>query len=377
MNRPTKFSDNLKYYRKKQGLTQSGLAQMIGYTEKSVSKWENGNALPPMDMCVRLAELFKISLDELMFEKTTRHYFLGIDGGGTKTVFKLTDDKGGVIDCIYKGSSNPNDIGMEKATEILKDGINEICRGIPYSNVTMFAGISGGGLSGNNVVLLNNFFKRFNFYAFDNGSDIENLVSLCDYEKCILVIMGTGFIVYALDGEKRKRISGWGQFFDEGGSGYTLGRDAVTAVLSAGDGSGRQTKMTELMEQRLGESAESHLNKFYQGGKKYIATFSDLVFKAAEAGDMVACGILENNMDFVASKISAGLRYLADGESEKIIPVMFGGGISRDHKLLFPMIKKNITQQDCQLIRIESEPIEGALKRAERIYEMKNNEEKK
>ncbi|MBR6682061.1 MAG: XRE family transcriptional regulator, partial [Clostridia bacterium] len=117
MNRPTKFSDNLKYYRKKQGLTQSGLAQMIGYTEKSVSKWENGNALPPMDMCVRLAELFKISLDELMFEKTTRHYFLGIDGGGTKTVFKLTDDKGGVIDCIYKGSSNPNDIGMEKATE--------------------------------------------------------------------------------------------------------------------------------------------------------------------------------------------------------------------------------------------------------------------
>lgn len=374
MNRPTKFSENLRYYRKKQGLTQSRLAEIIGYTEKSVSKWENSNALPPMDMCVKLAELFKISLDELMFEKTMHHYFLGIDGGGTKTAFKLADENGDVINCIYKGSSNPNDIGMEKATEVLKDGITEVCKGIPYSNITMFAGISGGGLSGNNVVLLNNFFKKFGFYAFDNGSDIENLVSLSDYEKSILVIMGTGFIVYVLDGEKRKRISGWGQFFDEGGSGYTFGRDAVTAVLSAGDGSGNQTRMTELLEERLGESAESHLNKFYQGGKKYIATFADLVFKAAETGDTVANEIIEKNMAFVASKIEAGLRYLADGKEKESIPVMFGGGISRDHKLLFPMIKKNITEYDCQLIRIESEPIEGALRRARKIHEMKKTE---
>ena len=371
LNRTVKFSENLKYYRKKQGLTQSALASKIGYTEKSVSKWENGNALPTMDMCLMLAELFNISLDELMYEKTLCHYFLGIDGGGTKTAFKLVDENGETVNCVYKGSSNPNDIGMEKSLALLKEGINEVCKGIPYSNVTMFAGISGGGLSGNNVTVLNGFFKKFGFYAFDNGSDIENLVSLSDHERSILVIMGTGFIVYVIDGEKRKRISGWGQYFDEGGSGYTIGRDAITAVLSAGDGSGKQTVLTKLMEKKLGERADNHLNKFYQGGKKYIADFSALVFEAAISGDEVAVEIIEKNMAFVAGKINAGIMYLTEGKGSANIPVMFGGGISRDHKLLFPMIKEKIKGADCQLIRLDSEPIEGALRRARKIYELK------
>ena len=71
--------------------------------------------------------------------------------------------------------------------------------------------------------------------------------------------MGTGFIAYALNGKDRKRIAGWGQFFDEGGSGYTIGRDAITAALCAIDGSGMPTMLTSLFEQRLCETAAAHL----------------------------------------------------------------------------------------------------------------------
>ncbi len=45
MNRPIKFSENLKYYRTKHGLTQWQLADHIGYTEKSVSKYIRGKLL--------------------------------------------------------------------------------------------------------------------------------------------------------------------------------------------------------------------------------------------------------------------------------------------------------------------------------------------
>ncbi len=303
------------------------------------------------------------------------NYFLGIDGGGTKTVFKLIDENGMVVNKIYKGPSNLNDIGMENATMVLKEGISEVCNGIPYSEVTMFAGLSGGGLTSDNALLLNRFFKKFGFYSFDNGSDVENLVALSNCEKCVLVIMGTGFVVYALNGEKRKRISGWGQFFDDGGSGYTLGRDAITAVLCEADGSGEQTKLTTLLQERIGETVQMNLAKFYQGGKRYIANFADLVFLAAESGDKVSADILEKNMAFVANKINAALKDLANNSDNENIPVLFSGGISNKADMLFPLIKKHISASNCCLSRLESEPVDGAIKRAKSIFELKSKQE--
>ena len=368
MSRTNKVAENIKNYRLKYDLTQKQLAEKIGYTEKSISQWEQGNAVPPTETLLKLADVFKLSLDELIFGKTHCYYFLGIDGGGTKTLFKLVDENGVEVNQVCKASSNTNDIGIENTFTVLNDGISEVCKGINFSQITMFAGLSGGGLTSDNAQRFRSFFSKFGFCMFDNGSDIENLISLSDYEKSVLVIMGTGFIVYALDKEKRKRVSGWGQFFDEGGSGYTLGRDAITAVLCAGDGSGEQTEMTNLMFERLGETAEEHLTKFYQGGKRYIASFSDLVFEAAEKGDKIALEILEKNMKFVAHVISTAA---AEFTGEENIPVLFSGGISKENDVLFPLIEKYITVPNCNLARLESEPIDGALRRAKNIYEEK------
>lgn len=371
MKRAITFGKNLRYYRTKQGLTQSQLAEQINYTEKSISKWEGGNALPTVDILVKLSQLFKVSVDELIFEKNAYNYFLGIDGGGTKTVFKLVDDNGSVISEVVKGSSNPNDIGIEATLALLKEGINEACHGVPYSKITMFAGLSGGGLTSDTAKKIRGFFSKFGFAAYDNGSDIENLVTLADSEKCVLVIMGTGFIVYALNGTERIRISGWGQFFDEGGSGYTIGRDAITAVLCASDKSAHATMLTNLIEERLGEKTDAHLIKFYQGGKRYIASFAKYVFEAAALGDRVAKTILENNMAFVAKRISIAVKALSGSDTTQKIPVMFSGGISEQEEVLFPLIEKHLTEQNCTLTGINTPQVDGAVKRARQIFAQK------
>ena len=368
LHRPIKFAENLKYYRTKHGFTQKQLAERIGYTEKSISKWERGNALPTMDMFLKIADLFKVSLDELMFEKTSFCYFLGIDGGGTKTVFKLVDGNGTVVSEITKGSSNPNDIGMQAAQNLLKEGISEACYGIPYSKITLFAGLAGGGLTYDNSKVLNQFFSKFGFAAFDNGSDMENLVMLADCKRCVIVIMGTGFIVYAIDGDKKHRISGWGQFFDDGGSGYTIARDAITAALCAGDGSGEATLLCELFEKRLGESVEAHISKFYQGSKRYIAAFADLVFAAAKAGDRVACEILDKNMKFVAGKIDTAADRIGKSGNDVKIPVFFSGGISLKKDMLFGPIEKHLKNEGLTLKLIENKPVDGAIKYAQKLY---------
>jgi len=365
MERTVTFAENLKHYRTKLGLTQKQLAQRIGYTEKSVSKWESGSVLPTMEIALQLSDLFQISLDELMFENTSSYYFLGIDGGGTKTAFKLIDKNGMLLSRVTKGPTNPYDIGIESAIAVLKDGIHEVCKGVPYSKITIFAGLAGFGIVGDNTKVLTRFLSKFGFFAFASGSDIENIAALSDYKKCVLVIMGTGFNVYAINGSHKKCFAGWGQLFDEGGSGYTFGKDAITAALCAEDGSGAPTLLTELFTKRLGETAGAHLAKFYQGGKRYIAEFADLVFKAAELQDPIAKDILDKNALFVAKKVSVALKHLADQD----IPVIFAGGISKEHKILFPMIQKHIAQFQCHLLYLEQEPVDGAIVKAKEIYE--------
>lgn len=368
MKRNIAFAENLKYYRAKLGLTQKQLAQKIGYTEKSVSKWESGGALPTMEMVLTLADLFNLSLDELIFENNTCYYFLGIDGGGTKTSFKLTDKSGMLLNKVSKGPSNPNDIGIEQTLAVLKDGINEVCKGIPYNKVTLFAGLAGFGTPGDNTDVLSRFLDKFGFFAYCSGNDIENIAALSDYKKCILVIMGTGFNVYAINGTKKKGFAGWGQLFDEGGCGYTLGRDAITAALCAEDGSGNPTLLTELFIKRLGQTTGAHLTKFYQGGKRYIAEFAELVFQAAASRDSVAMEILEKNATFAAGKINAALRELNTDTAAQSIPVIFAGGISKQHRILFPLIQKYITNK-CNLMHLEHEPVDGAVLKAKNLFE--------
>ena len=60
------FGNYLYDCRKKAGLTQSRLAQMLGVTNKAVSKWETGKAKPSTNLIRKLAALYGVSLEELL-----------------------------------------------------------------------------------------------------------------------------------------------------------------------------------------------------------------------------------------------------------------------------------------------------------------------
>lgn len=60
-----KLHDTISFYRKKQNLTQEALAQKLGVTNQSVSKWESAQCYPDISLIPQLAEIFGISIDEL------------------------------------------------------------------------------------------------------------------------------------------------------------------------------------------------------------------------------------------------------------------------------------------------------------------------
>ena len=60
------LGSNIAAYRKRQGLTQAGLAEKLNYSDKAVSKWERGESMPDVLTLVQLAELFCISVNDLL-----------------------------------------------------------------------------------------------------------------------------------------------------------------------------------------------------------------------------------------------------------------------------------------------------------------------
>ncbi|WKG34822.1 helix-turn-helix domain-containing protein [Lactococcus lactis] len=60
------FAEQLKTLRKKNSLTQKELAEKVGVKQNSYANWENGNREPNIEMLVRIADYFDVSLDYLL-----------------------------------------------------------------------------------------------------------------------------------------------------------------------------------------------------------------------------------------------------------------------------------------------------------------------
>ena len=57
---------NIAAYRKQAGMTQAGLAEKLNYSDKAVSKWERGESIPDVITLMQLAELFEVTVNDLL-----------------------------------------------------------------------------------------------------------------------------------------------------------------------------------------------------------------------------------------------------------------------------------------------------------------------
>lgn len=64
------FTEKLLTLRKEKGLSQEQLAELLNVSRQAVSKWESGQTYPEIDKLIILSDLFKITLDDLVKDKT-------------------------------------------------------------------------------------------------------------------------------------------------------------------------------------------------------------------------------------------------------------------------------------------------------------------
>lgn len=66
------IAENLTELRKQAGLTQQQLAKELNYSDKTISKWELGYAIPSVDVLIDLAKFYGVSLDYIVTENEVK-----------------------------------------------------------------------------------------------------------------------------------------------------------------------------------------------------------------------------------------------------------------------------------------------------------------
>lgn len=62
------LSENLKYLRAKEGINQRALAEVLEVSNGAVGMWENGKRFPDINMIIKIAAYFEVSLDDLVLK---------------------------------------------------------------------------------------------------------------------------------------------------------------------------------------------------------------------------------------------------------------------------------------------------------------------
>lgn len=60
------IGEELQYQRESNCLSQTELAKKTGFTQAAISLWEKGERAPSIYACIKLADIYEISLDELV-----------------------------------------------------------------------------------------------------------------------------------------------------------------------------------------------------------------------------------------------------------------------------------------------------------------------
>lgn len=181
------FGDFLYELRKEKGMTQANLAERLGVTNKAVSKWETGEALPETSLLVPIAEVFGVTVDELL--KGRRSGADGADGGQ-----KCDFETGGEYS-QYDENEKSQTVG-DKISEAIRE--NLFTRGKDDEPETVADKICGALCAG---VLFCGLTVYLFLGAFANlWHPLWVIVPACTLASGII-----GIVFNLVDGTKRKR----------------------------------------------------------------------------------------------------------------------------------------------------------------------------
>ena len=258
-------------------------------------------------------------------------WFLGIDGGGTKTKFDLFDGDMGLRQELRLPTCHPAQVGYDGMGAVLAEGVAALCA-TAEEPVGIGFGLAGYGQDPEVRAKIEAEVARVaGDRPYELVNDVEAAWASCHAaHDGIVVICGTGSIAYGRVGDRGMRCGGWGYRVGDEASGYWLGREVLRLFSRQADGRDPRGPLFDVIMERL-ELAQpydviAYAQNVLAGDRTKTAALTKYMHAAARAGDACARQTYERAAADLSDLVGAIKHGLFDGESGAV-PVSYVGGV--------------------------------------------------
>ncbi|MEH7113373.1 BadF/BadG/BcrA/BcrD ATPase family protein [Neobacillus niacini] len=304
---------------------------------------------------------------------------LGVDGGGTKTRAVLVKADGTILGEGLAGASNYHVVGAEGAEKALTDAIlaafkdakmDEVQAVSIEKAVFALAGIDTVNDKSEVEGIVQRVIKALSIEIGNllvENDCLSALLGAIQNKAGVLLIAGTGSIVFAHDGNNRiVRSGGWGHRIGDEGSGYWIGKQAIQSVLKMVDGRGEDTLLSKLILEKFNfTKVEELYNWTYSDCYSVddVGALAAVVDEAFQLGDTVSKRILDAAVDELLLLIETAIEKADIRQNE--FDMIIQGGVFHNNRYIKNQVSQRIRQSTTKVkIRTSTEePIRNIIKR--------------
>lgn len=303
--------------------------------------------------------------------------FIGIDGGGTKTVSLTTDENFKTLHTSTYPPTNLTSHGIETVSQIILEIIDDSLNAVGSNNisqVSIAAGLAGAGREDDckklKVHLLQNlvnkYKKEFNISIVTDA--VIALEGALSGRVGAILIAGTGSILFGKDVNNNFfRVGGFGKILGDEGGGYSIGKKALQLFSHSLDGRKTKTQLDDLFSTTYQITDVNTLIKKVYSGEIEFQNLTPLVLKAAEEKYIEAIQILEVETDELVKHIPSMLNKM----NSNIVELSFVGSLISNENFYSTLLKEKIKNQfpQVKIITAEHQPEYGAILLAKKLCE--------
>jgi N-acetylglucosamine kinase-like BadF-type ATPase len=298
-------------------------------------------------------------------------YYLGIDGGGTKTTCAVGDDVH-LLATAVSGPSNIVRVGESHARESLQQGARSACAAAGITPQQIIGTCVGGSGAGHPelAAMVRRALAEILPAPIDVVGDMQTaLEAAFDTGPGVIVNAGTGSFAYGRDQQGRTvRAGGWGFAIGDEGSAHWIGRSAVNLLLRASDRIDGipETPLAKALFKAWGVSSLSDLAR--AANSVPPPDFAALSPAVSASNDDVATQVLAAaGRELAAIALVVIGRLFAKGHTAAV-PVAMTGGVFGHAPRVREVFYNELRRLDprAEINPHVVDPVEGALRMARR-----------
>jgi N-acetylglucosamine kinase-like BadF-type ATPase len=300
-------------------------------------------------------------------------YFLGIDGGGTKTTCAVGAETR-VLATATAGPSNIVRVGETQARESLRRAVLQACAaaGITTQEVARTCVGGAGAARPELAKVVRSILAEMLSTPVDVFGDMQiALEAAFDTGPGVVVNAGTGSFAYGRNqAGQTLRAGGWGFAIGDEGSAHWIGRQAVSTVLRESD---RREDASQFVETCLVQGlykawgVRSILDLARAANSVPPPDFAALFSAVAGSNDELARVVLREAGKELAQVASLVIQRLFPRDGT-VVPVAMTGGVFRHAEIVRQVFYNELRKMDprVQVNPVVVDPVEGALRIARR-----------